>query len=169
MYLVNNFAIASEGERITLETYVTKKAPVGADTVGLTTGSFLIFEAVSELRKSNKSTSSAVTSSALGLSTILGSITIVAKAADLPQTSEDSVRKFRKSETFHKLVAEFGEKRANQLVLDVYAGWTVEKILEKYVTNEADREKIGEILSELKDKQVKAKLHEKVSHGLVEE
>lgn len=71
-------------------------------------------------------------------------------SAQVPPTGDDPVRQFKQSQAYFNLVQTLGQKEADRMVLDVYAGWDFDKIVNKYVTDPNDKVKMLDFFEKAK-------------------
>lgn len=84
----------------------------------------------------------ALTGSVLGAVSLFGGIRYVAQASGQKATASDPIRRFRKSAQYASLVQNLGKDKAENLVLDIFAGRNFESLVDKYLD---DRNAAGEI------------------------
>jgi hypothetical protein len=102
------------------------------DSAGMVTGIYFIYEAVQAFKKND--VGGGLTSGALGLSTTLGAFSIVAEAAET--SKEDIKDTLINSPEYLKISNDLGEELAEEFVMDVIAGWSVERLNKKYKLSE---------------------------------
>ena len=134
LLLLSFNTFAERTTSITAGEMVTKVTSIRVENaLGLATGVYFLYEAVQNYK--SKSMGDAITSGALGLSTVLGGISFVstAQAGELPL---DVKSELQNSPEYAKIANDLGEERAEEFIFDVLAGWSVERLDAKYNLSE---------------------------------
>lgn len=118
---------------IPLSDYITTTTGVHTDSLGLATAGAMIYYAVQNFRA--KDPVSGLTSAALGVSSALGSFHLVrsVRAAD---SEVDVIKVIMESEEYQVIRENFGDGLAREFVLDTLAGWSPERLADKYGLDE---------------------------------
>lgn len=127
---------ATTTQSVSLGDYLTEKSSVGVNSVSLLTAAYMIYEAVNNFKA--KDPMSGLTSAALGASTALGAITIVTQVNAEEYNEEKVVNEIMNSDQYLEIENHYGEEKAREFLLDVLAGWSIEKLDEKYNITEED-------------------------------
>ncbi len=86
----------------------------------------------------------------LGLFTMGAGFSHIVQAAQIPPTSQDHIRQVKQTKFYKALEEKLGARDAESFVLDVFAGFSFEGLIKKYITDASEKAALLKLASEIR-------------------